>query len=175
MKSSKVLLFVVLSIVLVVIGCATSNYGKKGVPADVALTGVPLEMSPDQLPAQFRTQVRGDASDSRGTAILKQVGNDVEYTFKWNNLTSSVISGHFHEAPHSQVGVRAQSICGVANESPDCPRGTNASISGVWKNADIAAFRAGQITVAFHTEVYPAPIGEIATYIAPARGGEHTH
>jgi hypothetical protein len=48
------------------------------------------------------------------------------------------------------------------------PEGTKGSISGVWKNADIAAFERGDVTIAFHTEVYPAPIGEIAVYI-PAK------
>ncbi len=138
-------------------------------PADVALAGVPLDMSPDQLPAQFRTQVRGDAKSSRGIAILRQKGNDVEYTFAFLNMTSPVISGHFHKAPHGQVGVRAYSICGVAKESPACPTEKRASISGVWKNADIAAFERGEITIAFHTKVYPAPIGEIAVYIPAKR------
>lgn len=155
---------------LLVSGCATtSGYGKRNVPADVALTGVALEMTPDQLPDQFRTQVKGDARDSRGTAVLRQKGADVEYTFSWESMTSSVISGHFHKAPHGQVGVRAYSICGVAQESPACPSGTSGRISGVWKNADLEAFRTGEITIAFHTEVYPAPIGEIAVYI-PAAG-----
>ena len=135
------------------------------IPADVALTGVPLEMSPEQLPKQFKTQLRGDVKSSEGIAILRQNGNDVEYTFAWMHLTSPVISGHFHKAPHGQVGVRAYSICGVPNESPACPTGTRASISGVWKNADVAAFKTGEITIAFHTEKYPAPIGELAVYI----------
>lgn len=156
-------------------GCATPTEktatGQRlhlGVSADRALVGVPLEMTPEQLPAQFRTQLRGDTKSSRGIAILNQKGNDVAYTFAWLDMTSSVISGHFHKAPHGQVGVRAYSICGVSGESPACPAGPRASISGVWKNADIAAFRNGEITIAFHTEVYPAPIGEIAVYI-PAR------
>ena len=140
----------------------------KGVPANKALAGVPMAMSPDQLPAQFRTQLRGDSSSAHGTATLKQVGNDVEYTFVLADLTSPIISAHFHNAPHTQVGVRAQSICGVAGESPSCPTGTSATISGVWKNADIAAFNRGDITIAFHTEVYPAPIGELAVYIPAA-------
>lgn len=138
------------------------------VAADAALEGVPMHMTPDQLPAQFRTQLRDDVKSSNGVAILRQNGNDVDYTFAWEGMTSPVISGHFHKAPHGQVGVRAYSICGVANESPACPRGTRASISGTWKNADLEAFRTGQITIAFHTEVYPAPIGEIAVYI-PAK------
>ena len=138
------------------------------IPADLALAGIPLDMTPDQLPAQFRTQLRGDVKSSKGIAILRQKGNDVEYTFAWKGMSSSVISGHFHKAPHGQVGVRAYSICGVAQESPACPSGTRNSISGVWKNADIDAFERGQITIAFHTKVYPAPIGEIAAYI-PAK------
>jgi CHRD domain len=140
----------------------------KHVPADRALSGVPMAMSPDQLPNQFRTQLRGDVKSSKGTAILKRKGNDVEYSFNWDGMTSSVISGHFHTAPQGQVGVRGYSICGVAGESPACPKGKRGSISGVWKNADIAAFERGEVTIAFHTEVYPAPIGEIAVYI-PAK------
>lgn len=141
------------------------------ITADLALTGVPLDMTPGQLPAQFRTQLRSDVKSSRGIAILKQSGKDVEYTFAWEGMTSPVISGHFHKAPHGQVGVRAYSICGVANESPACPEGTGkrASISGVWKDADIEAFKRGEITIAFHTKVYPAPIGEIAVYIPAER------
>jgi hypothetical protein len=138
------------------------------IPADRALAGIPLDMTPDQLPDQFRTQLRGDVKSSRGIAILKQKGNDVEYTFAWEGITSPVISAHFHKAPHGHVGVRAYSICGVAGESPVCPGGTRNSISGVWKNADIDAFARGQITIAFHTKVYPAPIGEFAVYI-PAK------
>jgi hypothetical protein len=130
-----------------------------------ALAGTPMEMTPSQLPAQFRTQLRNDTRKSHGFAILHQNGSDVEYTFGWLDMTSPVISGHFHKAPHGQVGVRAYSICGVKGESPSCPSGRSASISGVWKNADIDAFRQGLITVAFHTEKYPAPIGEIAVYI----------
>jgi hypothetical protein len=139
------------------------------IPANLALAGVPLDMSPEQLPKQFRTQLRGDVKSSQGIAILRQKGNDIEYTFAWKHTTSPVISGHFHKAPQGQVGVRAYSICGVANESPACPTGTRASISGVWKNADIAAFKSGEITIAFHTEKYPAPIGEIAVYIPAER------
>ncbi len=139
------------------------------IPADQALKGVPLDMSPEQLPSQFKTQVRDDVKPSKGLAILRQSGNDVEYTFAWLNVTSPVISGHFHKAPHGQVGVRAYSICGVANESPACPTGTRNSISGVWKNADISAFEKGEITIAFHTEKYPAPIGELAVYIPAKR------
>lgn len=139
------------------------------VDADLALTGVPMEMTPSQLPAQFRTQLRDDTKSSHGVAILRQDGSDVDYTFAWMGMTSSVISGHFHKAPHGQVGVRAYSICGVKGESPLCPTGRSASISGVWKNADIAAFKSGLITIAFHTETYPAPIGEIAVYIPQSK------
>jgi hypothetical protein len=139
------------------------------IPADLALSGIPLDMTPDQLPAQFRTQLRGDVKSSKGIAILRQKGDDLEYTFAWQGMTSPVISGHFHKAPHGQVGVRAYSICGVAKESPACPSGTRNSISGVWKNADIAAFIGGEMTIAFHTEKYPAPIGEIAAYITAKR------
>lgn len=140
----------------------------KGVPADRALNGIPVSMTPDQLPNQFRTQLRGDVKNSNGTAVLKRKGNDVEYTFNWQGMTSSVISGHFHIAPHGQVGVRGFSICSEAGESAACPKGKVGSISGVWKNADIAAFERGEVTIVFHTEVYPAPIGEIAGYI-PAK------
>lgn len=139
------------------------------IPADRALQGIPLDMTPDQLPAQFRTQLRGDVKSSKGIAILRQKGNDVEYTFAWEGITSPVISAHFHKAPHTQVGVRGYSICGVAGESPTCPGGTRNSISGVWKNADIDAFKKGQITIAFHTKVYPAPIGEFAAYIPASK------
>ncbi len=76
----------------------------KGVPADRALTGLPLAMTPDQLPIQFRTQLRGDVKNSQGTAVLKRKGNDVEYTFKWQEMTSSVITGTFRIAPQGQVG-----------------------------------------------------------------------
>ena len=135
------------------------------IPADRALAGVPLDMTPDQLPDQFRTQLRDDVKESRGMAILRQKGNDVEYTFAWEHMTSPVISGHFHYGPHGAVSQRAYSICGVANESPACPTGTRNSISGVWKNADIDAFKSGRVIIAFHTEKYPAPIGEIAAYV----------
>jgi hypothetical protein len=107
--------------------------------------------------------------NSRGIAMLNQKGDDVEYTFSWEGVTSDVISGHFHKAPHGQVGVRGYSICGVPAESPACPTGLNARISGVWKNADLDAFRKGEITIAFHTKVYPAPIGELAVYIPPSK------
>ncbi len=170
MKTTKLMLASALAaacsatVYVAVANAATS----RSVPADRALSGVPMSMTPDQLPNQFRTQLRGDVKSSRGTAVLRRKGNDVAYTFSWNGMTSSVISGHFHTAPQGLVGVRGYSICGVATESPPCPTGKKGSISGVWKNADIAAFERGDITVAFHTEVYPAPIGEIAVYI-PAK------
>lgn len=151
---------------------ATVGYAaapQKDVPANRALAGVPMEMTPDQLPEQFRTQLRGDVKSSRGTAILRRKGKDVAYSFTWSGLTSSVISAHFHTAPHGQVGVRGYSICGVAGESPRCPDGKSGSISGVWKNADLDAFYRGDVTIAFHTKVYPAPIGEIAVYIPASK------
>jgi len=138
-------------------------------PADVALKGVPLAMTPHQQPPQFSMQLRDDVKFSRGVGILRRQGKDVEYTFSWMGLTSPVTSAHFHKAPHgtaSKVGARGYSICGVPGESPACPKGTTARISGVWKNADIEAFEKGEITVAFHTEVYPAPIGELGLYLA---------
>jgi hypothetical protein len=168
---------VVFAVFVAAVGCAKptpvapggpAGHPVQDVAADAALEGVPMHMSPDQLPAQFRTQLRDDVKSSAGLAVLRLKGTDVDYTFAWEGMTSPVISGHFHKAPHGQVGVRAYSICGVANESPACPSGTRGSISGTWKNADLDAFRSGQITVAFHTEVYPAPIGEIAVYI-PAK------
>src|SRR5437762_12596651 len=55
-----------------------------GLPADVALTGVPMKMSPYDLPHQFRTQLRGDVANSSGTLTMKQVGKDVQYTVAWN-------------------------------------------------------------------------------------------
>ncbi len=175
MNVPKLILIGAIAVLLSVNNDATADQkkqvGKKveEIPADLALTGIPVDMTPDQLPAQYRTQLRGDVKSSRGIAILRQKANDVEYTFAWWGVTSPVISGHFHKAPRGQVGVRAYSICGVANESPACPPGTRASISGVWKNADIAAFQTGEITIAFHTEVYPAPIGELAVYIPRAK------
>jgi hypothetical protein len=160
-----------LGVLLSTIGYVASNAVEpmKDVPANRALTGVPLAMTPDQLPDQFKAQLRGDVKDSKGVAVLKRNGKDIEYSFNWKGMTSSVISGHFHTAPHGQVGVRGYSICGVAGESPACPKGKEASISGVWKNADIGAFERGNVTIAFHTEVYPAPIGEIAVYIPAAK------
>ena len=150
---------------------ADTNANK--ITADIALTGVPLHMTPGQLPDQFSTQLRDDVKNSKGIAVLRQKGDDIEYTFIWENLTSPVVQAHFHYGPHDQVGGRAYSICGVANESPACPGGTSNSISGVWKNADIAAVKEGHIIIAFHTTKYTAPTGEIAVYI-PAEGSHQT-
>jgi hypothetical protein len=178
MNIAKLVLVGAVAVVLSNVNYGSAEEKKHGdskneekITADEALAGVPLDMTPEQLPAQFRTQLRSDVKASRGIAILRQNGKDIEYTFAWEKMTSPVISGHFHKAPHGQVGVRAYSICGVANESPACPEGTgkSASISGVWKDADIEAFKRGEITIAFHTKVYPAPIGEIAVYIPAAR------
>jgi hypothetical protein len=168
---TKLILVGGLTVLLFTSGYVTlgNTAARKGVPADQALTGIPLAMTPDQLPDQFRSQLRADVKSSKGTAVLRRKGNDVAYTFAWNGMTSSVISGHFHTAPHGQVGVRGYSICGVAGESPACPKGKSGKISGVWKNADIAAFQKGNVTIAFHTEVYPAPIGEIAVYIPASK------
>lgn len=138
------------------------------VSANMALMGIPMDMTPDQLPNQFRTQLRGDVSKSKGIAILRRNGNDLEYTFAWWGVTSPVIQAHFHYGPRDQVGARAFSICGVANESPACPSGRRNSISGVWKNADFDAIKSGDIVIAFHTEKYPAPVGEFAAYVPRA-------
>jgi hypothetical protein len=180
MKTQRLMLFVCI-LALLCSGAYAGDHqhmkaqaGNGGVTADQALKGVPMWMSPEQLPAQFRTQLRSDVSKSRGVAVLRQVGNDIEYTFAWFDLTSPVISAHFHNAPEGQVGVRAYSICGVAGESPACPKGTTDSISGVWKNALAVTEqgapapgdpKGGTITIAFHTQTYPAPIGELAVYI----------
>jgi hypothetical protein len=171
MKVPRLVSIATIGVVLPLMACASSHRGGgiRGVPADQALMGVPLTLTPDQLPAQFRSQLRDDVKSSRGMAVLRQSGNDVAYSFAWIGMTSPVISGHFHKAPHGQVGVRAYSICGVPQESPDCPSGSPGSITGVWKNADLEAFNRGEITIAFHTKVYPAPIGEIAAYIPAAR------
>jgi hypothetical protein len=53
----------------------------------------------------------------------------------------------------------------VKGESPDCPEGTTNSIHGVWKDADIAALKGGDIIIAFHTQKYAPPTGELAVYI----------
>ena len=169
--NSRTIALTALTGTLLLAACVTAGLAAahRGVPADKALTGVALSMTPDQLPEQFRTQLRGDVKRSHGTAVLRRKGNDVYYTFTWADMSSSVISGHFHTAPHGQVGVRGYSICGVTGESPACPMGKSGKIAGVWKNADLDAFRRGDVTIAFHTEVYPAPIGEIAVYIPAAK------
>lgn len=153
-----------------------SKQEKKHVPKDVnhvtadqALEGVPMLMTPNQLPHQFSTMIRDDASRTSGVAILKQNGSDIDYTFAYWDVTSPVTQAHFHYGPHNQVAARAFSICGVKGESPDCPSGTRASISGVWKNADINAVKSGDIVIAFHTQKYAPPAGEFAVYV-PAKG-----
>jgi hypothetical protein len=138
------------------------------VTADLALKGIPMQLTPYQLPHQFNTMLRDDVGKSVGVAVLKQNGNDIEYTFAYWGLTSPVTQAHFHYGPHDQVAVRAQSICGVKGESPACPEGTTNSITGVWKNADIAAIQSGGVVIAFHTQKYAPPIGEIAVYIPAA-------
>lgn len=138
------------------------------VTADQALSGVPMLMTPNQLPHQFSTMIRDDAGKTRGVAILRQNGKDIDYTFAYWDITSPVTQAHFHYGPHNQVSVRAFSICGVKGESPDCPPGTRASISGVWKNADVDAVKAGDIVIAFHTQKYAPPAGEFAVYV-PAK------
>jgi hypothetical protein len=135
------------------------------VSAELALTGIPLQMTPGQLPHQFSSQLRNDVDRSRGIAILRQKGNDIEYTFAWWGLTSPVTQAHFHYGPKNQVAVRAFSICGVKGESPECPGGASNSLSGIWKGADIAAVKSGDIVIAFHTQKYPPPIGEFAVYV----------
>lgn len=168
MRLGKQVLFWSIAVLFAVTGVATADHGLGTLSGKQVLTGIPIVMTPNQQPANFSMQVREDAKNSRGVATLKQVGNDVHYTFSWQNLTSPVTAAHFHKAPHgvhAHVGVRAYSVCGVPGESPACPTGTTASISGVWKNADIAAIENGEITVAFHTEVYPAPMGELGVYL----------
>lgn len=171
MKGSK--LVVILGVVLFGITMLAGEKEKKGyapanvnrVSPDEALNGIPLVMTPNQLPHQFSTMVRDDAGKTRGIAILRQNGNDIEYTFAYWDITSPVVQAHFHYGPHNQVSVRAYSICGVKGESPDCPTGTRNSISGVWKNADIAGIKAGDIVIAFHTQKYAPPIGEFAVFV----------
>lgn len=176
MKLAKLTPAIALAVLFVMnAGSSEATHWKlnNNITADRALTGIPLVMSPDQQPPQFTMLLREDVENSRGTAILLQRGKDVEFTFTWLSLTSPVTSAHFHKSPHgrdSQVGVRASSICGVPKESPPCPSGRSATFSGVWKNADLEAFARGEITAAFHTEVYPAPIGELAVYIPAAKG-----
>src|SRR5437764_1551639 len=139
------------------------------VTADQALKGIPMQITPYQLPSQFSSMLRDDVGKSHGVAILKQNGKDVEYTFAYWGLTSPLTQAHFHYGPHNHVAVRAQSVCGVAGESPKCPEGTTNSITGVWKNADIAAIEAGGVVIAFHTQKYAQPSGELAVYIPPAK------
>lgn len=170
---------IVVGVLAVLVSMNTAVFGQKksdykpakanDVTAELALTGVPMRMTPDQLPNQFSTQLRNDVKNSKGTAVLKLNGKDVEYTFTWENLTSPVTQAHFHFGPHNQVGARALSICGVVGESPACPGGTSNTISGVWKDANVDAIKAGDVVIAFHTAKYPAPIGEIAVYIPPTK------
>lgn len=138
------------------------------VTADQALQGIPMQITPYQLPHQFNTMLRDDVGNSHGVAVLKQNGKDIEYTFAYWGLTSPLTQVHFHYGPHNQVAVRAQSVCGVKGESPECPAGTTNSIHGVWKDADIAQVTNGGIVIAFHTQKYAPPIGELAVYIPPA-------
>ncbi len=174
MKGSKIALLV--AIVLLGIAAIAGQKEKKEIKgyapknvnqisADQALNGIPMVMTPNQLPHQFSTMVRDDVGKTRGIAILRQNGNDLEYTFAYWDITSPVTQAHFHYGPHNQISARAFSICGVKGESPDCPSGTRASISGVWKNADLAAVKSGDIVIAFHTQKYPPPIGEFAVYV----------
>ena len=175
MKATKIASFVVV-ILLAIIAIGSQKKEPKEVKgytpknvnqvsADQALNGIPMVMTPNQLPHQFSTMVRDDVGKTRGVAILRQKGNDIEYTFAYWDITSPVTQAHFHYGPHNQVAVRAFSICGVKGDSPDCPPGTKNSISGVWKNADIAAVKSGDIVIAFHTQKYAPPIGEFAVYV----------
>jgi hypothetical protein len=171
MKVGKLVLSLSVALLFAVAGVASADHGPGNLSGKQVLTGIPIVMSPQQQPANFSMQVREDAKHSRGVAVLKQVGKDVHYTFSWTNLTSPVTSAHFHKAPHAthaHVGVRAFSVCGVPGESTACPTGTTASVSGVWPDADVAAIENGEITVAFHTEVYPAPMGELGVYLGAA-------
>ena len=171
MRVGKRALFLTIAVLFAVSGVATADHGIGNLTGQQVLTGIPIVMTPHQQPANFSMQVREDAAKSRGIATLKQVGHDVHYTFSWQDLTSPVTSAHFHKAPHgahAHVGVRAFSVCGVPGESPACPTGTTSSITGIWKNADIAAIEHGEVTVAFHTEVYPAPMGELGVYLGKA-------
>ena len=168
MKVMKRALVFSIPVLVAASGVAIADHGIGTLSGKQVLTGIPILMTPNQQPANFALQVREDAKNSRGTAILKQVGNDVHYTFSWQDLTSPVTAAHFHTAPHgvhAHVGVRAFSVCGVPGESVSCPTGTTSSISGIWKDADIAGIEEGEMTVAFHTEVYPAPMGELGVYL----------
>ena len=189
MRARKIMLVSVLALLVSAsFAMAGTKRQKKAMPApppvnqitaDVALTGIPLDITPGQLPDQFTTQLRNDVSKARGIAVLKQKGNDIEYTFAFWDLTSPLTQAHFHYGPKGHVGARAESICGVVGESPECPKGTRTSIMGVWRNADVNAVKAGDVVIAFHTEKYPPPGGELAVYIpAPkkaARAGAATH
>jgi hypothetical protein len=171
MKMSNLLLItVVAALVLVTSAIAAdpnANLPSKvnTVTADQALKGIPMQITPYQLPHQFTSMLRDDVGKSVGVAILRQNGNDIEYTFAYWGLTSPLTQAHFHYGPHDQVAIRAYSICGVKGESPECPEGNTNSIVGVWKNADIAAVKSGGIVIAFHTQKYAPPIGELAVYI----------
>ena len=173
MKTTKLLLIVAAALVLVTGAFAADPNANlpsmvNHVTADQALKGIPMQITPYQLPHQFNTMLRDDVGNSLGVAVLYQNGNDIEYTFAYWGLTSPLTQVHFHYGPHDQVAVRAQSVCGVKGESPACPEGTTNSITGVWKNADIAAIESGGIVIAFHTQKYAPPIGEIAVYIPAA-------
>lgn len=178
-KTKLIVLAVVAALVLVTGAIAASNMDNdhaaylpsqgNTVTADQALKGIPMQITPYQLPHQFNTMLRDDVGNSHGVAILKQNGNDIEYTFAYWGLTSPLTQVHFHYGPHNQVAVRAQTVCGVKGEGPACPEGTSNSITGVWKNADIAAVTKDGIVIAFHTQKYAPPIGEIAVYIPPAK------
>lgn len=180
MKKTHLLIAAVMAALVLVTGAIAANHADNdsaaylpsqanAVTADLALKGIPMQITPYQLPHQFNTMLRDDVNKSHGVAILKQVGNDVEYTFAYWGLTSPLTQAHFHYGPHNQVAVRAQTICGVKGEGPECPEGTSNSIHGVWKNADVAAINSGGIVIAFHTQKYAPPIGEIAVYIPPAQ------
>lgn len=179
MTRTKLLLLAVIAALVLVTGAVagTNNSDNtaylpsqgKSVTADLALQGIPMQITPYQLPHQFNTMLRDDVGKSHGVAILKQNGNDIEYTFAYFDLTSPLTQVHFHYGPHNQVAVRAQSVCGVKGESPACPEGTTNSITGVWKNADIAAVKDGGIVIAFHTQKYAPPIGELAVHVAPVK------
>src|SRR5690349_11128260 len=89
MNTGKLILAGALAALCSVTGYVAVAATAKNVPADRALSGVPMAMTPDQLPDQFRTQLRGDVKHSHGTAVLKRKGNDVQYAFNWDGMTSS--------------------------------------------------------------------------------------
>jgi hypothetical protein len=179
MTRTKLLLLAVIAALVLVTGAvagtnnsdSTAYLPSQGnsVTADLALKGIPMQITPYQLPHQFNTMLRDDVGKSHGVAILKQNGNDIEYTFAYFDLTSPLTQVHFHYGPSKHVAVRAQTVCGVKGEGPACPEGTTNSITGVWKNADIAAVKDGGIVIAFHTQKYAPPIGEMAVLVAPAK------